>query len=31
VYDLRLDSVADREGEKLLHPEAYYTLNELAR
>jgi hypothetical protein len=29
VYHLRLKDVPTAEGEKLLHPDAYYTLNEL--
>jgi glucose/arabinose dehydrogenase len=29
VYELRLDGVRNAEGETLLHPEAYYTLNQL--
>jgi hypothetical protein len=31
VYDIRLDGVKSAAGDDLLHPEAYYTLNELAR
>ena len=29
VYEIRLDGLATEDGEKVLHPEAYYTLNEL--
>jgi hypothetical protein len=29
VYEIRLDDIASKEGERVLHPEAYYTLNEL--
>jgi hypothetical protein len=29
VYDLRLTGVKSVDGDDLLHPEAYYTLNEL--
>ena len=29
VYEIRLDGLATAEGERVLHPEAYYTLNEL--
>jgi hypothetical protein len=29
VYELHLDGVKSSEGEPVLHPEAYYTLNEL--
>ena len=29
VYEIRLNGLATAEGEKVLHPEAYYTLNEL--
>jgi len=31
VYAIRLDGVKTPDGEKLLHDEAYYTLNELAK
>lgn len=31
VYDFLLSSVKTAEGESLLHPEAYYTLNELVK
>lgn len=31
VYEIRLDGLTTAEGEKLLHPEAYYTLNELVQ
>ena len=31
VYDFRIDGPKSRDGESILHPEAYYTLNELAR
>jgi hypothetical protein len=29
IYELRLDGVKSEEGDPLLHPEAYYTVNEL--
>ena len=29
VYELRTDGVRNAEGEPVLHPEAYYTLNQL--
>ena len=29
VYELRLDGVKSADGEPVLHPEAYYTLNEI--
>jgi hypothetical protein len=31
VYELRLSGVATPDGEAVLHPEAYYTLNELVK
>lgn len=31
VYELRLDGVTSANGEPVLHPEAYYTLNELVK
>ena len=31
VYEIQLDGVKSAEGEKLLHGEAYYTLNELVK
>jgi hypothetical protein len=31
VYEIRVDGVSAAGGEKVLHPEAYYTLNELVR
>ncbi|HSQ55443.1 MAG TPA: hypothetical protein VLM40_06830, partial [Gemmata sp.] len=31
VYDMRLENISDVDGEKLLHSEAYYTLNELVK
>jgi hypothetical protein len=31
VYELRLDGLKTRDGEPVLHPEAYYTLNELVK
>jgi hypothetical protein len=31
VYEIRLDGVKSAAGDPVLHPEAYYTLNELAR
>ena len=31
VYEIQLDGVKSAEGEKLLHGEAYYTLNELLK
>jgi hypothetical protein len=31
VYDLRLQGLHSRDGEPVLHPEAYYTLNELVK
>jgi hypothetical protein len=31
VYEIRLDGLRTTEGEKVLHPEAYYTLNELVK
>ena len=31
VYELRLDGVKSADGDPLLHPEAYYTLNELVK
>jgi hypothetical protein len=29
IFEIRLDGLATTDGEKVLHPEAYYTLNEL--
>ena len=29
IYELRLDGVKSTEGDAVLHPEAYYTVNEL--
>ena len=29
IYELRLDGVKSAEGDPVLHPEAYYTVNEL--
>ena len=29
VYEIRLDGLYSTDGEPVLHPEAYYTLNEL--
>jgi len=31
VFEIRLDGIATADGEKVLHPEAYYTLNELVK
>ena len=31
VYEIRLDGLTTADGEKVLHPEAYYTLNELVK
>ena len=31
VYELRLEGVKSADGEPVLHPEAYYTLNELRK
>ena len=31
VYEIRLDGVKSADGEPVLHPEAYYTLNELVK
>jgi hypothetical protein len=31
VYEIRLEGLATTDGEKVLHPEAYYTLNELLK
>jgi hypothetical protein len=31
VYEIRLDGLATADGESVLHPEAYYTLNELVK
>jgi hypothetical protein len=31
VYAIRLDGIKTPDGEKLLHDEAYYTLNELVK
>jgi hypothetical protein len=31
IYEIRLDNLATADGEKVLHPEAYYTLNELVK
>jgi hypothetical protein len=31
VYEMRLDGVKSADGEAMLHPEAYYTINELPR
>jgi hypothetical protein len=31
VYDISMDGLTDAAGEKLLHPVAYYTLNELVK
>lgn len=31
VYEIRVDPLATADGEKVLHPEAYYTLNELVK
>jgi hypothetical protein len=31
IYEIRLDGLATAEGEKVLHPEAYYTINELVK
>ena len=31
VYELQLTGVKSADGDPLLHPEAYYTLNELVR
>ncbi|MBA2226586.1 hypothetical protein [Thermogemmata fonticola] len=31
VYEIRLEGIRNAQGEALLHPEAYYTLNELRR
>ena len=30
-YEIRLDGLTTAEGEKVLHPEAYYTVNELVK
>jgi hypothetical protein len=29
VYELRVEGMKPQEGDKILHPEAYYTLSEL--
>jgi hypothetical protein len=31
IYEIRLDGLTTGDGEKVLHPEAYYTVNELVR
>ncbi|MBA4191394.1 MAG: hypothetical protein C0467_25725 [Planctomycetaceae bacterium] len=31
VFEIRLDGITTADGEKVLHPEAYYTLNELVK
>jgi hypothetical protein len=31
VYEIRLDKLAAADGDPLLHPEAYYTLNEVVK
>jgi hypothetical protein len=31
VYEIRVPELTDADGEKVLHPEAYYTLNELVK
>jgi hypothetical protein len=31
IYEIRLDGVTATDGEKVLHPEAYYTINELVK
>ena len=31
MYEIRTDGLTDTSGEKVLHPEAYYTLNELVK
>jgi len=31
VYEIRLEGIRNERGETVLHPEAYYTLNELRR
>src|SRR5262245_11228279 len=31
VYEIRLDGLTATDGERMLHPEAYYTLNELVK
>jgi hypothetical protein len=31
IYEIRLDNIATAEGEKVVHPEAYYTINELVK
>lgn len=31
VFEIRLDGLTTADGEKVLHPEAYYTLNELVK
>lgn len=31
VYEIRVDGIRNTQGETVLHPEAYYTLNELRR
>jgi hypothetical protein len=31
IYEIRLDGLATTDGEKVLHPEAYYTINELVK
>ena len=31
VYELRLEGVKSADGDAVLHPEAYYTLNELVK
>ncbi|MFO0938936.1 MAG: hypothetical protein U0798_20730 [Gemmataceae bacterium] len=31
IYEIRLSDVADAKGEAVLHPEAYYTVNELVK
>jgi hypothetical protein len=31
IYEMRLDGLTTADGEKVLHPEAYYTVNELVK
>ena len=31
VYELHLDGIKSAQGDPVLHPEAYYTLNEVVR
>ncbi len=31
IYEIRLDGIATTDGEKVVHPEAYYTLNEVVK